>query len=114
MRLSGDKNVETPQCRQTAVAIRDGGGDPLPPLLYRWRPAEMWGPTSVMFTPVLSLVQAPAATLISHNYLGCAGVGNANPGGGATPPLPPKLSGGSIFGGKSMRLLVPHPLIIDQ
>ena len=96
-----------PQRRQTAVAIRDGGGDPLPPLLYRWRPAEMWGPTSVMFTPVLSLVQAPAATLISHNYLGCAGVA----GGRDTPPLPPKLS--EHFWREVDATRVP-PLIIDQ
>ena len=74
----------------TAEAIRDGG---------------TWRPTSVMFTPMFSLVQAPGATLISHNYLGCAGVGNANLGGGATPPLPPgNPNSGSIFGGKSMRL----------
>ena len=41
VRFSGDKNVETPQRRQTAVAIRDGGTwrPPSPPL-YRWRPAE--------------------------------------------------------------------------
>ena len=52
--------------------IRDGGGDQL----------------SNVHPSLLHLVQpSPAATLISHNYLGCAGVANANLGGGATPPF---------------------------
>ena len=72
--------------------IRDGGGDRL----------------SNVHPSLLHLVQpSPAATLISHNYLGCAGVA----GGRDTPPLPPKLS--EHFWREVDATRVP-PLIIDQ
>ena len=75
----GDKKGMLKPLQRRDSWIRDGGGDQL----------------SNVHPSLLHLVQAssPAATLISHNYLGCAGVANANPGGGATPHpiLPPKL-----------------------
>ena len=80
VRLSGDKNVETPT--KTAEAIRLECSP-------RCSTLAMFTPMfTLMFSlAMFSLVQAPAATLISHNYLGCAGVANANLGGGATPPF---------------------------
>ena len=85
----GDKKGMLKPLQRRDSWIRDGGGDRLsnvhPPLC------------STLCKP------SPAATLISHNYLGCAGVAL----GGAIPPHYHPNSP-SIFGGKSMRLESPH------